>query len=39
MNDVKKEIQDQCPLNLRQVEVFLENYSCSSNLLIRKNSF
>ncbi len=31
MNDVKKEIQDQCPLNLRQVEAFLENYSCVNN--------
>jgi len=31
MNEVKNEIQDLCPLNLRQVEAFLENYSCSSN--------
>jgi len=33
MNEVKNEIQDLCPLNLRQVETFLENYSCSSNIL------
>ena len=28
-NEIKKEVQDQCPLNLRQVEAFLENYACS----------
>ncbi|CAF2179269.1 unnamed protein product [Rotaria magnacalcarata] len=29
MNDVKKEIEEQCPSKLNQVETFLENYSCS----------
>ncbi|UJR08522.1 hypothetical protein I4U23_012785 [Adineta vaga] len=27
-NEIKKEVQDQCPINLRQVEELLENYSC-----------
>jgi hypothetical protein len=37
MTEVKKEIEDQCPLNLRQVEAFLENYLCSRNWFISKN--
>ncbi|CAF3865893.1 unnamed protein product [Adineta steineri] len=28
MNEVKKEVQYQCPINVKQVQIFLENYSC-----------
>ena len=29
-NEIIKQVQDQCPFNLKQVQLFLENYSCSS---------
>jgi hypothetical protein len=31
MAKVKSEIENQCPLKIRQVEIFMDNYSCSSN--------
>jgi hypothetical protein len=39
INKVKHEIQEQCLLNLRQVEAFLENYSCLNTTvdIINKN--
>ncbi|CAF1292759.1 unnamed protein product [Rotaria sp. Silwood1] len=30
MNEIKNEVQNRCPLNVNQVEVFLENYTCST---------
>jgi len=31
MNVVKEEVKEHCSIYLKQVEAFLENYSCSSN--------
>jgi hypothetical protein len=44
LSEVKEEIKEQCSIYLRQVELFLENYSCSSNssdliLIISKKIF
>lgn len=30
LDKIKLEIEKQCPFNLRQVDAFLENYSCSN---------
>jgi len=42
MSKVKSEIEEQCPLNSRQVEAFLENYLCLSNrffFIVKKIEF
>lgn len=33
-NEVKKEIEEECPLNLKQVEAFLDNYLCERTSFI-----
>ena len=32
MSEVKSDIEEYCPMNIKQVTDFLENYSCASQL-------